>query len=346
MNYVPLLSIIVPVYNCEKYIADALNSLCDQDYPEKNYEILITDDGSTDNSGKICDEYAERFPFIHVVHTQNFGPSHARNVGLSMSRGKYIAFCDADDVVSPQLISIITRATELYSDVGMFFFKLVLTGNAPKRNEITYNISGSKLDGRYFTTDEVCNIMAGTSDPEYKQYNTVGFTCNKAVRRDCISDLYFNEDISMCEDNLLWLTLLYSHKDMHIFYLNYCLYYYMYRPGMGLTRSLQGMYDNDGVLKFISAYIQVLKEVTNLTKPAVVNLKVFIYEQSLHYIYDGSDIWIDNRNKINITPEGQRKLRYYIKLCVLDYYLKSKRPLNRKIKSLIKHLLIILHIHR
>lgn len=90
-----LISIIIPVYNVEPYLCQCLDSVIGQTY--KNLEILIIDDGSTDGSGKICDEYAERDERIKVFHTENRGLSAARNVGLDKANGKYIVFIDSDD---------------------------------------------------------------------------------------------------------------------------------------------------------------------------------------------------------------------------------------------------------
>lgn len=96
-----LISIIVPVYNVEKYLQDCVESICGQTY--KNLEILLIDDGSSDCSGKICDELAEKDSRIHVVHKQNEGVSAARNIGLEVARGKYIGFVDGDDLCEPKM---------------------------------------------------------------------------------------------------------------------------------------------------------------------------------------------------------------------------------------------------
>ena len=89
------ISIIVPVYNAEKYLVECLNSLVEQTY--KNIEIILIDDGSIDNSAKICDEYAKKDERIKVVHQKNSGVSVARNNGLDMHTGDYVMFVDSDD---------------------------------------------------------------------------------------------------------------------------------------------------------------------------------------------------------------------------------------------------------
>ena len=92
----PLISVIIPVYNTEKYISDCLNSLVSQ--TEKNIEILAVDDGSTDNSLKILQQYAALHSNIKVFSQKNAGPGVARNLALRKAKGKYIMFCDSDDI--------------------------------------------------------------------------------------------------------------------------------------------------------------------------------------------------------------------------------------------------------
>ena len=93
-----LISVIIPVYNVEKYIRFCLDSVINQTY--KNLEIIIVDDGTKDSSGEIAEEYARKDSRIKVVHKENGGLSDARNVGLDIATGKYIAFLDSDDVIS------------------------------------------------------------------------------------------------------------------------------------------------------------------------------------------------------------------------------------------------------
>lgn len=97
--YNPLISVIVPIYNVEPYIDKCINSIINQNY--KELEIILVDDGSPDNCGKICDEYAEKDLRIKVIHKKNGGLSSARNAGLEIARGEYIGFVDSDDYIEP-----------------------------------------------------------------------------------------------------------------------------------------------------------------------------------------------------------------------------------------------------
>ena len=107
-NY-PLISVIVPVYNAGVFLIPCLDSLLAQTY--QNLEILLIDDGSVDESGVRCDEYAEKDPRVKVIHKENGGVSSARNLGLDIAQGEYIAFVDADDRIKPDYLEV------LYQDI-------------------------------------------------------------------------------------------------------------------------------------------------------------------------------------------------------------------------------------
>ena len=111
------ISIIIPVYNVEEeYLRACLNSVLDQNV--RNYEVIIADDGSTDNSGAIVDEYAAKHPEFKVLHLKNGGPGRARNIALSHAKGKYITFLDSDDLLAPGILEkMLLRAEHDKSDV-------------------------------------------------------------------------------------------------------------------------------------------------------------------------------------------------------------------------------------
>lgn len=105
-----LLSVIVPVYNVEEYLPRCLDSILAQDF--KNYELILVDDGSPDNSAAIMEDYARRDPRIRQIHKENGGLSTARNAGLDMARGKYVVFLDSDDYIEPHLFADAVRVAE------------------------------------------------------------------------------------------------------------------------------------------------------------------------------------------------------------------------------------------
>lgn len=100
-----LVSIIIPVYNVSAYLRRCLDSVVSQTY--SNTEILVIDDGSTDESPEICDEYSEKYENLHVIHKSNGGVSSARNMGMKISRGDYIMFVDSDDAIEPNVVEVL-----------------------------------------------------------------------------------------------------------------------------------------------------------------------------------------------------------------------------------------------
>lgn len=107
------ISVIVPIYNVEKYLPTCLNSIINQTY--KNLEILLINDGSSDNSGEICENYAKMDNRIHVFHKRNEGVSSARNLGIDLSVGDFISFVDPDDFLDLNLYEIVISNMEKYN---------------------------------------------------------------------------------------------------------------------------------------------------------------------------------------------------------------------------------------
>ena len=105
----PLVSIIVPVYNVEQYLHKCVDSILRQTY--RDFELILVDDGSPDGCGAICDEYAVKDNRVRVIHQKNQGAAAARNRGLNCAEGCYVAFCDSDDQVSPQWLEHLLNAS-------------------------------------------------------------------------------------------------------------------------------------------------------------------------------------------------------------------------------------------
>ena len=114
----PLISVIIPIYNVENYLAKCVNSVIDQNY--KNLEIILVNDGSPDNCGSICDEYAQKDNRIVVIHKKNGGLSDARNAGLKISTGDFITFVDSDDYVNKDFIStLVSLIQDFEADIAI-----------------------------------------------------------------------------------------------------------------------------------------------------------------------------------------------------------------------------------
>lgn len=107
MKNKPCISIIVPVYNVEKYMNKCINSILKQTF--KDFELILVDDGSTDHSGKICDDFEKMDSRIRVIHKKNGGLSSARNIGISNAHGDYLGFVDSDDYIAPDMYEVLYK---------------------------------------------------------------------------------------------------------------------------------------------------------------------------------------------------------------------------------------------
>lgn len=147
------LSIVIPVYNAEPFLAPCVESIFRQTFSD--YEIILVDDGSTDCSGAVCDELAKGHENVLVLHTENRGPSPARNLGLSRARGKYLGFVDQDDLIHPQMFEILMEeALSGDFDVVACGFESFSSENPPKTFPIKKEeISFRRLYNREFVTD-------------------------------------------------------------------------------------------------------------------------------------------------------------------------------------------------
>lgn len=125
-----LVSIIVPVYNVEKYLRECVDSLLQQTY--KNLDIILVDDGSKDQSGAICDEYAEKDKRIKVIHKDNAGLGYARNSGLEIATGSYVTFIDSDDIADTNLVELLMQGIQKCSaDTCIGGFKRISEDGKP-----------------------------------------------------------------------------------------------------------------------------------------------------------------------------------------------------------------------
>lgn len=202
------LSIIIPVYNVEKYLSRCVDSILYQDF--KNWELILVNDGSTDGSKSIIDNYLKRDTRIRAVHTENFGVSHARNIGLTLSNGKYISFIDSDDELETGALSKFKEIESLFTaDLYKFGYKRIT-------KEKTYIITSQEI-GLY-------NITKGLLAIEKNMYS--GFLWNSIFSRELINNnIYFDESTSWCEDHIFFLEYLSHCNNIYISNFIYYKYY-------------------------------------------------------------------------------------------------------------------------
>ena len=109
----PLISVIIPVYKVELYLRECIDSVLAQTY--QNLEVILVDDGSPDQCGSICEQYAEKDNRVCVIHKENGGLSDARNAGIDVAKGEYIGFVDSDDWVAPDMYECLYKASVEYN---------------------------------------------------------------------------------------------------------------------------------------------------------------------------------------------------------------------------------------
>ena len=142
MDLKPLVSVIIPVYNVEPYLEECINSVLVQTYT--NLQIILVDDGSTDNCPKLCDEYAQKDNRIFVIHQNNTGLSGARNTGMNHAKGEWWTFVDSDDIIHPQMIEslmniILTNNCEVAACRNVDFFNI---------NNLTRGLTEKKITSK------------------------------------------------------------------------------------------------------------------------------------------------------------------------------------------------------
>lgn len=208
-----LISVIVPVYNTERYLRECIESLTGQTI--RGYEILLIDDGSEDNSKIICDSYSENCGYIRTFHKQNGGLSSSRNMGLKKAKGNYIAFVDSDDVVAPDFLE------ELYCNAVCFNADIVQTA--------IYRIdTNSKKTGRLIGKDKgVTNGKVCLDRLVEGQDLGYSVVCNKLYRKELWKDIYFPQG-RLHED--MFVNYKVYARAQKVVLLPYGLYGYRIRP--------------------------------------------------------------------------------------------------------------------
>lgn len=218
------ITVCVPVYNVERYLRECLDSIFSQDYP--HFDVVMVDDGSTDGSGAICDEYAAKNPQrAFVVHKDNEGLLLARRDGFARAAGQYVMCVDSDDMLLPGALSAVAAAVAgTGADLVRFGFTRDKDNLVPVAPSATYTFY--PIEEKPAMLRALCRSTSGSENPMWF----------KAVRRECIgADVDFSEfrGLTFAEDFLQTLTV-YDRVGTFCF-LDAALYYY--RPGTGITRA-------------------------------------------------------------------------------------------------------------
>ena len=203
-----LISIIVPIYNVEKYLRQCLDSIMNQTY--RNFECLLIDDGSTDNSADICREYASKDSRFRYFEKENGGVSSARNLGIERSGGAYITFIDSDDWVDSDYLEVLYNALiDENADISVSTYKRFHMAE----NCWYFHSFQRGYEKRVFTNQELIDEFIALDNFDY----SYRFVCGKLVRKDLLDNIAFNEMTTLGEDMEFWLKLyLISNKIVYV----------------------------------------------------------------------------------------------------------------------------------
>ena len=239
---VDLVSIIVPVYNVEKYLDVCISSIIRQTFT--NLEILLIDDGSTDQSGLICDEWEKKDKRITVIHKTNGGASDARNVGIEHALGEFILFVDGDDYINLQLVEICYSLLKRYNvDMVCFSYERVKEESNDVSLKSNDKFELEKMKGEELISELICERKCSNS------------ACDKFFKKEIWQTFRFPLG-KVNEDGYIMLDLLLSVNDVLVF--NQKLYYYRERGG-SVTHSKGRKFYYD-TLKVFEIRCEKLKE--------------------------------------------------------------------------------------
>lgn len=214
-NYKPIVTVIVAVFNIEKYVPRCVDSILAQTYD--NLQIILVDDGSTDESGRICDKYKEKDGRIEVIHKKNGGLSDARNAGLDKADGEYVGFVDGDDWIEPFMYEkMFTACHDNNAQIAICRY-----------NQIGGNPDWDEPDGKIIslTAGEAMNLYL-CGDRQHVIYNSVW---SKLFRKDVIGDIKFVTGKN--SEDILFTTQTFCNADRFVYLDIPCYNYVCDRAG-------------------------------------------------------------------------------------------------------------------
>lgn len=231
-NLIPTVSVIIPAYNSEKFICESIESVLKQTF--KHYEIIIIDDGSNDNTKNKIERFKES---INYLYQNNLGPSVARNSGLKVARGQYIAFLDADDIWLPNKLELQVEFLDRNPDIGL------VSCDALAFNEQNVLIASMSKER---------NLYSGWVFERLLRENFLN-TDNVLIRKQVFKDVgMFNEVLKFCEDYDLWLRIANKYR---IGYIDKILTKYRIH-----TSNRSGQNKKDVIFTHLNLMLKYLKE--------------------------------------------------------------------------------------
>ncbi len=312
----PSISIIVPVYNAEKTLNKCVDSILGQTFLD--WELLLIDDGCTDQSGKLCDEYAVKDQRIKVFHKKNGGVSSARNIGLNHAKGKWIMFCDADDELMENCLETLTSYIQ-YENIDLILAGYDMIDSSTKVLQSTSNLP--------YSSKQINIISAIRLIYRYKYYPC--FVWAKLYKGSIIkhNNLSFNETIYYSEDRLFNIQYLCACRNM-IYYTTQSIYKYYVRDNSAMT-SLHNSFNYKSITGF---YATLLMYKTVKNKGVTKDIIFYATED----IINSYDYTLERMKKFSIKDKQLKKSlrkKMFITLSYKQYLLMR----IRKMISVLKH---------
>lgn len=280
MNNCPKFTVIIPVYNVAAYLSKCINSVLKQDF--KQYEVILIDDGSTDESGKICDEFAKQDNRIVVIHQKNKGLSAARNMGIENANGEYILFLDSDDYWhdSSALNIIYSRLNVSNADILSFNYM---------------KFCDDVFEKPYFKQDNDMPLdELEKNSLEYQVNNDLWIACawNKVIKRELFyqGKLHFNLEIT--SEDIDWCLRLALYAEKFDFIANVIVCYRQRKTSISKSITAQKM---DMLIDNIEVCLSLLETEKRIQKVDI--LKPYIGYQYGTAIYSVSSI--DDKKECN-----------------------------------------------
>lgn len=246
----PLVSVIVPVFNVEKYIEDCVNSIINQTY--KNIEIILVDDGSTDDSGFLCNEFVNIDKRIKVIHKKNEGVVLARIEGLKNSNGQYIIFVDADDFIKESFIDIMYKNLVQYNADLVCCQYYNYYDNDEKKSPVCPKVG-------YYDKNDIEKILKNQFlyDKNTGKAGISPYLWGKLIKREyIIKSINATKELFYGEDHVCILDVLYNINSMIV--INNYLYVYRKRAGQVTAKYQEKLWNNHE--KMLNIFITIDKE--------------------------------------------------------------------------------------
>lgn len=295
-NDKPFISIIVPVYNIQEYLETCIRSTINQTFT--NMELILVDDGSSDQSGDICDKFAAMDDRIRVTHTKNRGLVSARKKGLQLAKGKYIGFVDGDDWVDDNMLSAMCQQAQ---KTGADIVICDVMKETPNGKEtMDQNISGGEYD-KYLLTQNIYPHMIYTGD--FFEFGLLPCIWNKIYKTELIKEIYnlINEQISIGEDLCCTYRALYDASKI-VYLKGEYLYHYRQRPDSMMKKSYV---DNmDKLLLMLNFFSNQFSGAEQYIRTQIQYYNVLIISNIVLEVYG-----ISSKEKFKYKNEYIRKLR-------------------------------------